>query len=98
MVKRIVGYREDGSIVFERDARAYDNSMEILAQDVKEIKIVLFGDKGEKGVVSKLSDMIDVAKKIEGILWWISRLVFGALVLAALPSLTSFLNMVTHLK
>lgn len=98
MVKKIVGYREDGSIVFERDARAYDNNMETLAEEVREIKTVLFGDKGEKGVVSKLTDMIDVAKKIEAILWWISKLIVGALILAALPSITNFFNIVTHLK
>ncbi len=78
--------------------KTLEESNGVLNESLQEIKVVLFGEKGEKGVVSKLTDMVDIANKIESVLSWIAKLIFGALVLASLPSLASFINTITHAK
>lgn len=73
-----------------------EESVAALDESVQNIEAVLFGERGEKGVVGKLTDMVDVAKKIDGTINWIAKLVVGALILAALPALANFINIVLH--
>lgn len=75
-----------------------ESSVASLDKTVTGMNTVLFGEKGEKGVVAKLSDMHDIAKRIEGTISWIAKLIFGAILLAALPSISSFINIVLHVK
>ena len=77
---------------------ALETTVQSLDNSVQEVKSVLFGDKGEKGVVGKLNDMVVVAKKIDSTITFIARLIIGTIIVAALPSITAFVNSVLHLK
>ena len=61
---------------------------------VQEIKNVLFGEKGEKGVVAQQKEMIELIKKFEGTVWGGMKLIVGAILLAALPSVAEYISMV----
>lgn len=78
--------------------KTVEKSLTSLDGTIQEIQAVLFGERGEKGVVGKLKDLIEVANKIETTIGWIAKLIFGALILAALPSVATFINMITHAK
>lgn len=81
--------------IFEKLTQVED-TVSKLDKSVKEIQSVLFGEKGEKGVVGKLTDMVEVANKIYGTISWIAKLILGTLVLAALPTIANFINIILH--
>ena len=67
-----------------------------LDSSVQEIKSVLFGEKGEKGVVATLHEIAGMVKKGVDAVIWTAKLILGALLLAALPSITAFISMIMN--
>jgi hypothetical protein len=73
-----------------------ETSVNTLNDSVQEIRIVLFGEKGEKGVVSQLKEMVALGEKIEKTVWGGVKLIVGSILLAALPSMAEYLNQIFH--
>lgn len=78
--------------------KSVEKTISNLDTSVQDINGVLFGNKGAEGVVSKLNNLIKIAQSVASTMVWIARLIGGAIILAALPSITNFINMVTHIK
>lgn len=67
-----------------------------LDTSVKDIKEVLFGEKGEGGVVHKLTELNQLANGVKNGIGKVFWAVIGVIGLGALPYMTDFLNRIMH--
>lgn len=70
--------------------------LESLEKTLNDIKVVLFGEKGEDGIVQELREIKGIFKVVETVLWKCFIGICGIVGLGTLPYLTDFINKVVH--
>lgn len=83
---------------YESTQNSLIKSVDNLDKSVNEIKAVLFGEKGENGVVHEMRELKNIANIIKASIGKALWALMGIIGLGLLPYITEILNKITHTK